>query len=276
MAMTEGGVENLLTALRAIRFKYTDKLSASVFLDELISLLSIVEGSVRETPTTDPRCEISAHARELFEIIDREGLAVKVLANYLTSFDSRKCCGVAQSTASGETQIENGFQVKDWPEGVIEAMDAVKGVEPSAAPEEPTKWEDEDTRKALDVMANEGMVSAEAHPPATQPTYTNSPQQPQYDLSAVGGATESGRCSKPNEHHPRNMNFCTDCIHERKMATESAATQSGASATTIFDESMREALVDEAVAKWLDGPEEIDAFCDWLILETVRRLNGNV
>lgn len=38
-----------------------------------------------------------------------------------------------------------------------------------------------------------------------------------------------------------------------------------------FDESMREALVDEAVAKWIDGPEEIDAFCDWLILETVKR-----
>lgn len=35
--------------------------------------------------------------------------------------------------------------------------------------------------------------------------------------------------------------------------------------------SFREQLCEEAVAKWIDGPESIEEFCDWLILATLDR-----
>ena len=38
-----------------------------------------------------------------------------------------------------------------------------------------------------------------------------------------------------------------------------------------MDGDWREQLCDEAVGKWLSGPEEIDEFCDWLIVEAVKR-----
>jgi hypothetical protein len=38
-----------------------------------------------------------------------------------------------------------------------------------------------------------------------------------------------------------------------------------------MDGDWREQLCDDAVGKWMTGPEEIDEFCDWLITEAVKR-----
>ena len=63
------------------------------------ALLDIISkhASCAPAPTPAPSesehsCELTSHAQDLIELIDRDGLRPSVVADYLQSYDARKCC----------------------------------------------------------------------------------------------------------------------------------------------------------------------------------------